>query len=93
VVALFQRADTRPRIHDHARTFMAENGRENAFRVRTRERVVVGVADARRFHFDQDFAGARAFEVDFLDGQRCAGLPCDCCFGLHRECSCESKMR
>ena len=66
VVALLQRAHARTDVDDHARAFMAENRREDAFRIRARERVVVGVADARRLHFDQDFTGARALRDRLL---------------------------
>jgi len=69
---------------------MAENRRENAFRIGAGKRVVIGMADPGGLHFDQDFTGARAFQIHFLDRQRGAGFPCDCCFGLHGEYSCKS---
>ena len=60
--------------HD-ARAFMAEDRREQAFRVGAGQRVGVGVADAGRLDLDQHLAGLRPFDVDGLDRQRFARLP------------------
>ena len=68
--------------HD-AGAFMAEDGREDAFRIGARQRVGVGVADAGGHDLDQHLAGLRAFDVDGLDGERLAGLPGDRGAGLH----------
>src|SRR5471032_3104999 len=62
---------------------MAEDGGEEAFRVGTRQRVSVGVADAGRHDLDQHLARLRAFDVDGLDGQRLARLPGHRGAGLH----------
>src|SRR4051812_24711143 len=70
--------------HD-AGTLVAEDRREEPFRVGARQRVVVGVADAGRLHLDQHFAGARALEVDGLDRERGAGLPRDGSLGLQMD--------
>src|ERR1700692_645178 len=83
VIALPQRAHARADIDHDTRAFMPENRRENAFRVRARQRVVVGVANAGRLHFDQYFTGARPFEIHFLDRQWRAGFPCNGGFSLH----------
>jgi diguanylate cyclase (GGDEF)-like protein len=48
---------------------MAQDGREDAFGVGARERVVVGVADAGGLDLDQHLAVARAFQVHGFDGQ------------------------
>ena len=54
---------------------MAEDGREQAFRIGARQRELVGVADAGRLDLDQHLAGPRAVEVDLHDLQRLSG--CD----------------
>jgi hypothetical protein len=56
-------------INHDARAFMAQDGREHTFRVRARQGVVVGVADAGGLDLDQDFARARALQVNGFDGQ------------------------
>src|SRR5450830_30955 len=83
VVILFQAFHARAHVDDDAGAFMAEDGREDAFRVGARQGVVIGVANARGLDFDQYFALARAGQVDFFDGQRRARLPCNRCFGFH----------
>src|SRR5262245_21715300 len=52
---------------------MAENGREDALRVCTREREFVGMTDARCPHLDQHLALARPLKIDFHDLQWFAG--------------------
>jgi hypothetical protein len=83
VVAGLQRSDAGAHLEHHAGTFMAEDGREDAFRVGAGERVIVGVADAGGLDFDQHFAGTRAGKVDFLDGQGGFCIPGDSGFGFH----------
>ena len=72
-----------PDVDHDARALVAEDGREDAFRVGARQRVVVGVADAGGLDLDQHLAGARAFEVDGFDRQGRAGFPGDGGTGLH----------
>ncbi len=83
VVALLERGDARAHVHHHARAFMAQDGREDAFRIGAREGVVIGVADACGLDFHQHLAELRALEVHGLDGQGFAGFPGNGCFGLH----------
>ncbi|MNN24132.1 hypothetical protein D3C81_1375500 [compost metagenome] len=83
MVAGLERGHARADVGDDARAFMAQDRRENAFRVGAGERVVVGVADAGGLHFHQHFPGARAVQVHVFDGQRGAGFPGDGGFGLH----------
>ena len=64
VIALFQGLHARAAIHDHASAFVAQNGRENAFWVGTRQRELVCMANAGRFDLDQDFALPRAVKCD-----------------------------
>jgi hypothetical protein len=83
VVILAQAGDARADIDHDAGAFMAENGREDAFRVRARQGVVIGMANAGGLDFDQHLARLRAFELDFLDRQRFPRLPCNRCLGFH----------
>jgi hypothetical protein len=83
VVALLERGHAGADVDHDARAFVAEDGREDAFRVGAGERVVVGVADAGGLDLDQHLAELRSFEVDGFDGQRLAGLPGDGGFGFH----------
>jgi hypothetical protein len=41
------------------------------------------MANAGRFDFDQNLAGARSFKIDFGDFERSGGPRCDCGFNLH----------
>ena len=83
MVAGFQRGDAGADLAHDAGAFMAEDRREDAFRVGARQRVGVGVADAGRHDLDQHLAGLRAFDVDGLDGERLAGFPGDRGAGFH----------
>jgi hypothetical protein len=69
VIADFELRDTRPAFDDHARSFVPENRgklpRDLAF-----VGVQIGVAQAGRLHLHEDFASARAFELNFLDDER-----------------------
>ena len=73
----FTRGDARAHFAHDAGALVAEDGREDAFRIGARQRVGVGVADAGGHDLDQHLAGLRAFDVDGLDGERLAGLPGD----------------
>jgi hypothetical protein len=83
VVVAAQRRDAGADVHHHARAFVAEDGREQALRVGTRQGELVGVADAGGLDLDEHLAGLRALQVDGLDAQRGAGLPGNGCTGLH----------
>src|SRR5690606_22437601 len=72
VVALLEAGDTRPDIDDDARALVAEDRREDAFRIGARQRELVGVADAGRLHLDQYLAFFRPVEIDLDDLQRLA---------------------
>ena len=63
---------TRAHVHHHPGTLVAEDHREQAFRVGARARELVGVADAGSADLDQHLARARPVEVHGLDDQ---GLP------------------
>ena len=83
MIAGFQRGDAGADLAHDAGAFVAEDRREQPFRIGARQRVGVGVADAGRLDLDQHLAGLRAFDVDGLDGQRLTGLPGDCGAGFH----------
>src|SRR5207249_10462719 len=72
MVALPERGDAGADIDHDAGALMAQDGREDAFRVGARERVVVGVADAGGLDLDQHLAELRALEVNGFYGQRLA---------------------
>jgi hypothetical protein len=48
---------------------VAEDGREQPFRISARERELVGVADAGGLDLDQHLAGLGAFQLHRLDAQ------------------------
>ena len=83
VVAFLQRGHARAHVHHDAGALVAEDGREDAFRVGAGERVVVGVADAGGLQLHQHFARFRAFQVDGFDDQRFAGFIGDGGFDFH----------
>jgi hypothetical protein len=70
-------------VHHHARAFVAQDGREQAFGISAGQRVVVGVADAGGLDFHQHLTRARAFQVHGFNGQRGTGLPGHGCAGFH----------
>jgi hypothetical protein len=83
VVALLHAGHTRPDIDDDAGALVAEDGREQSFRIRAGQREVVGVTDAGGFHLDQHFGGFRPVELDLRDGERLALLQRDGGTGFH----------
>src|SRR5690606_41131445 len=52
----------------------SENGREDAFRIGTRQGEIIGMADARRLDLDQHFAGAWALQLHGHDLEGLASL-------------------
>ena len=83
MVARLDASDARPDLAHHARAFVAEDRREDAFAIEPVERVGISVADAGRHDLDQHFALLRAFEVDLDDFERLLGLESDGGAGLH----------
>src|SRR6266566_7150726 len=83
VVALLHARHVRPDIDDDAGTLVAENGREQSFRVGPGEREFVGVTDAGSLHLDQHFGGFRALQLDFRDRERLALFQCNGGAGFH----------
>ncbi|MCY1166999.1 hypothetical protein D9M73_69550 [compost metagenome] len=83
MVAFLERGDAGADVDHDACAFMAQDGREYAFRVGTRERVVVGVADAGGLDLDQYFAETRAVEVHGFNGEGSARFPGYGGFGFH----------
>ena len=74
---------SRANLDHDAGALMAEDGRENPFRIIARQREHVGVADAGGLDFHQHFACARAFQLHCLDRQRCARLVGYCGSYIH----------
>ena len=64
VIALFDRRNAGTDIDDDAGAFVAEDRGKQSLRIGARQREFIGVADAGRFDLDQNFAGARAVELD-----------------------------
>ena len=56
---------------------MAEDRREQAFRILAGQRELIGVADAGRLDLDHDFAGFRTVELHVGDRERLARLEGD----------------
>jgi hypothetical protein len=83
VVALLYAGHPRTDVDDDAGALVAEDGREQSFRVSAGQRELVGVADARGLHLDQHFGGFRPIELDLRDGERLALLQCDGGAGFH----------
>ena len=74
VVALLQRGHAGADIDDDARALVAEDRREQPFRIGAGAGEFVGVADAGRLDLDQHLAGFRPVEIDRLDDEGVAGL-------------------
>ena len=83
MIAGFQAGDARPDLHHHARTFVAEDGGEQALGVQPIEGVGVGVADPGGLDLDQHLAGAGAFEIDLDDFEGTFRLEGDGGAGFH----------
>jgi hypothetical protein len=83
VVAGLQRGHAGADLAHDAGALVAEDRGKQALRVRARQCVGVGVADAGRLDLDHDLAGLRALDVDRLDGERLAGLPGHRSAGFH----------
>ena len=64
-------------VDDNAGPFVTENGREQPFRVVARKRKRVGVAYAGGLDFDQNFALARAADLDSFNTEGLARLKGD----------------
>lgn len=73
MVAFFDRGHAGSNIDDHARTLMAENGGEEAFRIGAGQSEFIRVADAGCLDLDQNFAGTRSIEMNGGDFKRFAG--------------------
>ena len=84
MVARFERRHAGADLEHDARAFMAEDRREQAFRVGARQRVVIGVADAARLDLHQHLAGTRPIELDLFDRQGLSGFPGDGGTCFHR---------
>src|SRR5262249_28136951 len=83
VVALLHARHTRPHIDHDAGALVAEDGREQPFRIGAGEREFIGVTDAGGLHLDQDFGAFRALQLDFRDRERLGLFQCNGGAGFH----------
>ena len=83
MIARLQRCHPGADFTHDAGAFVTQNAREYPFAVKPVERVGIGVAHTGRHNFDQDFTGARAFEIDFDNFQWLFGLERDSGAGFH----------
>jgi len=83
MIAFFQRRNPRPYIHHNAGAFMSENRREQAFRIRTRQCVVISMANAGSFQFDQNLPKFGTFKIDHFDDERFTCFVCNSSFYFH----------
>src|SRR3954466_11450794 len=67
VIAGFHRRYSRAHLTYDASAFMTKDRRENSLAIEAVEGIGVGMADARRLYLDKDFAGFRAFQIEFDD--------------------------
>src|SRR5262249_42034544 len=72
MIALDHAGDTASHLDDDARALVPENDGKQPLRVGTRQREIVGVADARRLDLDQHLTRFWAAEVDIDDLKRLA---------------------
>ena len=77
MIAFFHRGYAGAHIDDDAGALMAEDRREETFRVGARARELVGVADAGRLDLDQHLARARAFQLHGRHFELFAGGECN----------------
>jgi hypothetical protein len=77
MIAWLHAGDARPRFDHHARAFMAQHCREQAFRIVAGQREGIGVAYAGMGDLYQHLALARRLDVDLHYLQGLAGGKCD----------------
>src|ERR1700730_8239966 len=83
VIALPDRGDAGPHVHDDARALVPENHRKQTLRIGAGAGEFVGMAHAARADLYQHFAGLRAVQVDGDYFQRPSGGVCNGSLGLH----------
>ncbi len=83
MIAFLERLHVGADVDYHARAFVAKDGREQPFRVRTRQCEFVGMANAGGLDFHQHFAGPWPVKIDVFDGERCACFVRDGGFDFH----------
>jgi len=70
----FSEGDACADIDHDPRPLMAENHREQAFRIGAGAGELIGMTDPGRLDLDQHFAGLRAGEIDGFDDQAACRL-------------------
>ncbi len=88
VITPLQRGHTRPHVNHDARAFVPQNCREQALRVRARQRELVGMANPGGLDFHQHLARARPRQIDIRYHQRRASLVRNRSFDFHAYPSC-----
>jgi hypothetical protein len=83
VIANFHALDVGADLFDDAAALVTEDRRKLALGIGARQCVRVGVAHACRDEPDQHLTFFWSRELDFLDTQRLAGFPRDCCSRFH----------
>ena len=83
MVARFECFHTGTHVDHHAGSFVTEYRWKGAFGVVAAEGEGVGMADARRFDFDQYFAGLGPFEIEFDNFEGLACFKGDSGFCFH----------
>ena len=83
VIALLERGDAGAHVHHDARALVAQHAGKQPLRVGARQGEIIGVANAGRLDFNENFAGLRPVEVDLDDFQRLFGGECDGGAGFH----------
>src|SRR5882724_6624962 len=83
VIALFDRGDAGPHVHDDASALVPENHREQTLRIGARPGEFVRVTHAARVDLHQYFAGLRAVQIDGNHFQRLSGSMRNGSLSLH----------
>ena len=68
--------DAGAHLGDDRTALVAEDRREQAFRIGSGQGEGVGVTDAGRFDFEKDLSCLRSFEIDGFDRERHTGPVC-----------------
>ncbi len=77
MIAAFHAGNARADFHDDARPLMAEDRREQPFRIGAGERVFIRVADAGGFHFHHHLARFGAVDFYHAEVEGFTRLPSD----------------
>ena len=79
----YQAGDSGSDFQYNSGPLMTQNGREGTFGICTGAGKFIGMADAGRLDFDENFSGLRSFQIDFYDFQWFASFECNCRTSFH----------